>query len=813
VTRNSSVGLVKCTDDVCSSMYLVTRCFKLAWFPLLVVFADSARRRPDNGNIENDDSWDDDDDAGDDVGATCTPSCAGRRQNARVDEVSLDRGVRCDSDDGRNAASSLRSRNVLDADAAASDRTTVDGTTRRADYHLNEDPSVVTQSGSGSHGNGCRFGTRCEVGAGSGGVWNGEIRRDGDDPVRGSATAGTSNRSSASGSGRYSGSSNGRLSLTQNGSEDRRHCVANDATDDGFGQDADLVGEMVKDSVCNNGCDSTAGESDKYAGSDSGRHDFGVTAHSGKNGNQQKVYVRQQRMKWLQAKTGESGSQLDPTETAKKAPSGCRDGAVRCRDAALAVPGVGGRSASAMEQRRASETAGACGRRTTKTKIAEDRVREETEPENDREDGDRDRRQAGSSRNSHIGSGADGTNRDGNDTGRSGDCGIDNRIKITAFGSRHDAANTESTGVVVHESSGIEKQGARCETTPDSRFTEQQTRETMSQFHQQKMSDGQSRASLKLELGERRPFSETRPGTGAVGVQEVAVIAASVQSHLLSCGAQASDENVTESVDVVTKTADSVAPKTGDAESARSHDDVIHSKAAGDVLNSFCATSFHEDAFDVFVKDGALDFWSQGRAESQLLRPDLQHDSPDLILEPPESFADETPLKMPVISTSENFSDKPEETRSAEETRTDRPGPCTFVHAPSMYLKTPARRALSWTCVYSRDDAGVGDVSTRCSSTFRDINHQSDNVHSKLTDDANKAPDADGDSVDAADFELPAWMEADFIDQMRRETCSVAVPTLTDELSSEIGLKIIVTHVVDARHFWCQFVNEGVEVT
>ena len=60
--------------------------------------------------------------------------------------------------------------------------------------------------------------------------------------------------------------------------------------------------------------------------------------------------------------------------------------------------------------------------------------------------------------------------------------------------------------------------------------------------------------------------------------------------------------------------------------------------------------------------------------------------------------------------------------------------------------------------------------------------------------------------------QIPAEMEADFIDQMRHETCPNVALSSTEDFSSETSLSLIVTHVVDERHFWAHVVNDGQQV-
>jgi len=326
-----------------------------------------------------------------------------------------------------------------------------------------------------------------------------------------------------------------------------------------------------------------------------------------------------------------------------------------------------------------------------------------------------------------------------------------------------------------------------------------------------------------------------------------------------------------------------------------------------------------EDAFDVYVKQDELDFWSQGCLALESTRAQLQDICPNI--KPLEDFADseDTPLKLPVVSASEITCDKREEVGSGESQNAceNETSDRSDVEKSSSITKTLPCCTQSSTCVYySRSNLGIGKVLPRCLPTFRygeswnsvlgstttaakpvlricdktvavqsqSSNKQSVNspvfhllndqdtvanstkqtihhdaasqeylssttgkVNSSLcqnstvgcgsvgqslnavveprdsTDSLNSLPKTAATKTMNADsgsqvadtvvkYAIPVEMEADFIEQMHHETCHDVPPSSTRDFSSELSLHIIVTHVVDARHFWGQIVNEGIQV-
>ena len=341
-----------------------------------------------------------------------------------------------------------------------------------------------------------------------------------------------------------------------------------------------------------------------------------------------------------------------------------------------------------------------------------------------------------------------------------------------------------------------------------------------------------------------------------------------------------------------------------------------------------------EDDFDVYVsKDWlVLPPW-QGRSTSESFSAPLHLEVSTI--EPPEAFADtdETPLKLPYSDAFDVAIDKREADGLAEETQTN----CKSFQdvtpncGPNVEGTTECNANSlpgSWSC---RNGVGVGEVSTRFtaalpdggsrSSTVGDVRttaasvrgvcDENEVVHSQTssshsdndpvsrsdrdretaTDDATKQPltsqhgelfsgtsgelkldsphycskaesvqerDCDKFSADVpsswtvqeADLsrrainaiddptgpvwidgleretnrpigaetgyrltEIPAAMEADFLEQMHRETCPTASRCSTADFSSEMLLSIMITHVVDDQYFWGQIVNEGIQVT
>ena len=696
-------------------------------------------------------------------------------------------------------------------------------------------------------------------------------------------------------------------------------------------------------------------------------------ASPGEDSQNQSAFVRQQRMKWLEANCDGAAKQSDtprsqlPTATERShGPSATKssgDVSSGCRpEKPVATSGerlgVVSRRSDAVASRLTTESTTGRHRPTTRPALTNRVVGTDVEPGNGDKSGKNcaDRNQVRSC--SRTGSGED----DGVDSG--GGCrGHSDGIKVTVFGTTNDVSKGP-TAAAVEESSDDQK--PRCLTSSYCGTVDRQRTDAESQRRQQSVrdagaTDSGASASLKVASVDDRRFSETRRTPAAVQVQEVATMAAASicsdrpMTDLPAPLSTQNDVGVTSSTRHSTEaptTSDSAEPKTADMVSPGLHDafDNVDSGTGSEARsvelpNSSRAISLSfdtpliEDEFDIYMKEDGLDVWLQGGSASQLL--DARHDV--VSIDPTEGFADsddETLLKLPASSTSENG--KPGEVCSAAETRAD----CQSVGELAQSLtsdtpnvetsagavKAPPSRAKLWTCVYSRECVGVGEVSTRfspaycdaevqnsvpddattavasvggsgaknerasekqfadspvcCSSsyqntavtesTFNDTNQafsketsrcdkpsqelvsstqeqlisiSAENVDEKSSevipmssttvtesfcsevnaadkpahvdsiDSLNSVPvdepsrlSAAGSPLEDTEYEIPAEMEADFIDQMCHETCPNVAPSSTEDSSAETLLNIVVTHVVDARHFWGQIVNEGIQV-
>jgi len=107
----------------------------------------------------------------------------------------------------------------------------------------------------------------------------------------------------------------------------------------------------------------------------------------------------------------------------------------------------------------------------------------------------------------------------------------------------------------------------------------------------------------------------------------------------------------------------------------------------------------------------------------------------------------------------------------------------------------------------------VRELGGRGVNTMDEPRDSIDGLKSLPPDEANSHTGADsGDRMTDAEYDIPAEMDADFIDQMHLEMCPNVLRNPMEDFSSEISLAIVVTHVVDARHFWGQIVSEGIQV-
>jgi len=734
--------------------------------------------------------------------------------------------------------------------------------------------------------------------------------------------------------------------------------------------------------LSSNNDDGHAGD-ENDGGGDVGTSTAGRAAVCGGRGgllNEDVAFVRQQRMKWLEAKergttkqsdahneemtrsvhaqpstaaerpVGPSLSRLsDAHSSGRGSQSGCGPVVASGEDC---LPVVGPRTHTVVSrpltaglQLQAPPTASAncVGQDAEPTGNAENSVRNFT-------DGNR----AGICSTS----GSESSSADSGDS--DGSCGDQSHcMKVTVFGTATDVSE-RTTETAAKENSGDQK--PRCTTSSYSGTVERQITDSESQSWHQRVPDAGASASLRLALDEDRGSSESRPKPVVVEVQELAkTTAASVCSDRPLTDFQArlsslNDVNVTsaQSSAEAQRTCDHAAPKTSytvyPPELHNAFDDVDSGPGLGarshEVLNS-CTVSLsfdkpliEEEEFDIYMKVDGSDVWLPGRSTLQSFSAEDDFTS----IDPPEGFADsdDTLLKLPVSSASQNASDEREEVCSAAETHASYPHASVNELPQSDRLNTPdaasnARgvsaprcSAKSWTCVYSREGVGVGEVSTRfspayceveaqnsvlegvttavapaiegivaknaaCSppryqdtvseSAFYDTNqslseetsqchkvlqevenstrrqptcvsaencmetalpedvrkNSSDNVRRSntteqepvcpevnaadqpirwdSTDSVNSVPldkltrlsDADN-RLEDTKFEIPAEMEADFIDQMYHETCPNALRSSTEEFFAEMSLTIVISHVVDARHFWGQIVNEGIQV-
>jgi len=668
----------------------------------------------------------------------------------------------------------------------------------------------------------------------------------------------------------------------------------------------------------------------------------------------QLAFVRQQRMKWLEAQdrgaTKQSDARSQLLTTAEQS-----TGSSATKSNHAVSPGrrpdkpVVSRQSDTVVSRPLTDSTTVRQRPASQTRPAlTNRVGKDVEPgsQGNGVKNCADRNQVRNCSNSQIGrSAADGVDNDSSCSGR---------MKVTLFEATNNVSRRPTAAVETRP--GDEK--SRCMTASCCETVERQGTPSESQPLQQSVPDAAASASLAYASDDGHRSSETRPKPVTVAVQEDATTTAALvcsDRPLTDVRASLSTQN---DVGVISSThqsaeapGDSAVPKTADTVSAGLHevfDKVDSASELGapslEVRNSSCTTSLSlyepliEDEFDIYIKEDGLDFWFRGCSASESFG--AQHDL--VSIDPPEGFADgeDTLLKLPGCSTSENDSHKPDEVCSATETQAKHQSvresaqsvtsDATNVERRACGVKAPRGRTTLWTCVYSREDGDeVGQVSTRFSPAFyHDAkiqnsvtvdatpgvalaegmvisderasenelvdsricpprNHQdtesacrsfdgkapqelasstqgqltfisakscmkttlSQNVHGKSSDNVSTSSTTEQESssveadasakpivVDTIDsltsmsvdklnrpcvadnqpedtnYEIPAEMEADFIDQMYHETCPNVLRSSTEDPSSEMSLDIVITHVVDARHFWGHIVNEGIQV-
>ena len=666
-------------------------------------------------------------------------------------------------------------------------------------------------------------------------------------------------------------------------------------------------------------------------------------------------FVRQQRMRWLEpdshTATRQSSSQSQLVEKSD-APSDKKPNSAvsNARDRNRRITSHEVHSAVVTRQtgttapRRTTDSVTGSRRTVTKAQPAMTaRAGNETE-RNSAENGRNrtDRNPVRNCQNDHTGSG-------------------DKRV---IFGTKN-GVSKEQTATDTDESRDVGDQQRAKGMTSVAGSSEYHRTGSESELQQKRVVRGQADASvLKLVSSDDHQSLEARPKLVADVERTVASISPDPPSS--GCRTQPSvrdDLNVTAArrSEEVPGTSSRVVPAAGSRAALGLHDVLKHLQdfdktdsgsvtRSDEVSHSFCATSLYfdepliEDEFDVCMRGGWLRLQSQGHSASESSRAQLQHDFPTI--EPPEGFADtdDTLLKLP-YSASEVDSDKLEvvdlaakETQadcelSQEDATSNRPN----VEASASNVKPVPSSMHLWSCIYSRNDIGVGEVSTRFSPAFRDdkswnsalgdarttaalvegvcdknevIHSQASNTHSanspvsrplsdretatndtkrpvtsqhggtsqelfsctqgKLkcnsavncseakfcgsdrekssadlllnftvqeagsvidavdertgmdsidsmnqlwTGETNRASEAEtGDRLASPEYEIPAAMEADFIEQMHRETCPNASQSFAGDFSAEMLLDILITHVVDARYFWGQIVNEGIQV-
>jgi len=929
--------------------------------------ADADRWTDDDDDDDDDDVWD----AGDNDGAVRNE--ASRHNNAAADhrghyhrdadEADVVRGEHVGFDDGRSGIGDVRGH--VGRTAAGLDG--VHGVDNRAEGRYGSNNNEA-----GRYSNG-RNGRDTDDGSSSRGMWRdrgGDSERRGDVGDRRKdighhnscsvgATLADGNHAVTNDAGGYS-TSDGRVSPAHmNLSSDKARRSRGDNVND-----SGVTGLDGGVSRRNNGCDSDHGrggsclECRKNVGNEGassaggaavGHHSDDITEDS----QNQLAFVRLQRMRWLESKTPATTvqseslqSQLVTTEKSiersDKKPTSTVSPVHRPNKAVATSSGVNPpvvthqSDPAVLHHTTCKFSATGSQRRETKAEppIAS-HVGKETEQINVSENGKScvDENLVRNCQNSQTRSGG---------------------MKLTIFGSRNDD-NKEETEAAVKKNPGLDGERSRCMTASDSGLSESQGNESECHLQQQRVVDGQAVALLKLRsISDDNHSVETRPKAVAVEVQKVDTVSASMFTDPPLSGPRAllSTQNVisTDNAVEMPGTSDSVVSEA--AVSPGLHDtfrqlndfdrtDSGSTSRSNEVLNSSLRLDepLIADAFDVYMKIDGLELWSQKHSPLQSLGTQLQHDFPSTQLLEDIVDTDKTLLKLPVIPAAEVASDKREEDHFAEETRTDCENACEHVtsNTPNVERSASHEKTRLWTCIYSRNDVGVGEVSTRLLPAYRDaesrysvlddvrttttsvdgicgkneaINSQSSNIQSvyspvcpplddwdtvtndtkqsvceeksqydatsqellsctpgelkfnsaksctetkfhgniceKSSDDVlstvresicrdisstdeprdsisnqnslptgetNRPADADNrERLSDTDDEIPAEMEADFIDQMQYETCPNSSRSQMEDFPSGISLDIVVTHVVDARHFWGQIVNEGIQV-
>jgi len=447
----------------------------------------------------------------------------------------------------------------------------------------------------------------------------------------------------------------------------------------------------------------------------------------------QSVFIRQQRMKWLESKSHTTTKQSDS------------------QTRLVTTEGSGGRSENESNPtvstvRRPGNTAAV----SRTSSIVATRVNDTTSRADDAAGGQRPKIKTEPATTSSVGTETQQT-KGGNgkkciDKNPERDCRnsqTGNRDKIVTIAKTTNDNNKKEPGAA-KENHGHDDHRSGFMPAPDAGISERPRTESDSRLQRQRVVlDSRPTATLKLTSGDNQSL-ESRPKAAAVDVHKVETVSVSICSDPPSSGSLVpsstrnkldvisthhSTETPENSDNAVLKTAHTVSPGLhrdvfrADSESASRSDEVLKSSYA---TSSYVDEPLNDDAFDVYVKQDGLDLWSQGYSTSESLSAQL-HDFQNI--KPTESIADtsDTLLKLPVFSASVVATDKRDEVCSGE-TQTDRQKTCENVtsNTPDMgrsasNMKTlPSNRQL-WTCVYSRKSVGVGEVLTRFSPTFSEV--------------------------------------------------------------------------------------------
>ena len=449
----------------------------------------------------------------------------------------------------------------------------------------------------------------------------------------------------------------------------------------------------------------------------------------------QLAFVRQQRMKWLEAR--DHGATTESTAAKRSAGSSETKPDREISEMQLATSGkclsVVSRQRDSVVPRPATEKSkiGRHAPASPQRPAPADSVGEDEEPAVNGGNGGKNSAHLNRVRNcsnSQVGSSAaDISDSDGvcKLNGRSGG------LKVTVFGTTND--DRPST-VAVGESFDDQKPRR----TASSYFgtAERQRTQSESQHGQQRVPDAGASVSLQAAPDDDRRSLETQLEPASVDATDASICADPPVSEFRAPISTRNDVGILS----IRRSAEMLRPsenaerKTADAVSPGLHDDEADSASGAGVRSLDVRCSFYpislsldmpvnEDDFDVYVNEDGLKFWLQGiSAEGSF---SAHNDFTGI--SPTEGFADSenTLLKLPVYLASKNASDKPEEVRLEAETEADYQSACELaqsvtldtpsVESTASDVKVPYSCAKLWTCVYSREGVGVGEISARCS--------------------------------------------------------------------------------------------------